>query len=156
MHPSVPSVSPEAREQIIAMIMKGKVILAVKHVRDVTGADLKPAKLYVDSLKGEAISRMVPFDVQEEARALIAQGRRKDAVKLVRRGGGVNARYAKDFVAALRDGRELTAPASGPGTLSARVRACLDAGDHHMAITLVCAETGMRQDEAQRFVESLR
>nr|WP_165966086.1 ribosomal protein L7/L12 [Actinomadura sp. 7K534] len=153
MKSSVPYLLPEGRERVLTMIGKGQYIPAIKLVREVTGLGLKEAKEYVDSLKGEAFARVVPPEAQGKAQALIAQGSPKDAVKLIRRELGLDSRAAKDYVKALQDGRLTIAPV---GVLSDRVRAFKQAGDHESAIALVCAETGMRRDEAIRFVEAIR
>lgn len=163
MKSSAHHLPPESRETVIAMVAKGQYIPAIKLVREITGMGLKPAKDYVDGLKGEAFARMVPVDVQAKARALIADGRPKDAVRLVREDIGLGSRAAKDFVDAIRMGRVPTMPLQPGGSavptgamLSDRVRAFKHAGDHESAIALVCAETGMSRDEAHRFVDALR
>src|SRR5690606_16814464 len=109
-------------------------------------------------------------------RALLAEGRRKDAVKMVRKEAGLDSRGAKDYVGAIQGGYLPAAPpvgaapagpppvpqqgawgqgAWGQGTLSDRVRAMKRLGDHESAIATVCAETGMTRDEARAFVEAL-
>ncbi|GAA0551762.1 ribosomal protein L7/L12 [Actinomadura livida] len=153
MKSSVPYLLPEGRERVLSMIGKGQYIPAIKLVREVTGLGLKEAKEYVDGLKGEAFARVVPPETQGKAQALIAQGSPKDAVKLIRRELGLDSRAAKDYVKALQGGHLIIAPG---GMLSDRVRAFKQAGDHESAIALVCAETGMRRDEALRFVEAIR
>ncbi|GAA4225252.1 hypothetical protein GCM10022254_06780 [Actinomadura meridiana] len=180
MKSPAPPMSPEAYEMIIVLIGKGQDIQAIKTVREITGLGLKKAKDLVDGMKGEAFARAVPIDVQAKARALIAEGRPKDAVRLVREDIGLGSRAAKDFVDALMMGRVPTMPlpdrapgtpmGPAPGhaglapasavptgaTLSDRVRAFKYAGDHESAVALVCAETGMNRDEAHRFVDAVR
>ncbi|MES9538622.1 ribosomal protein L7/L12 [Actinomadura sp. NPDC000600] len=156
MKQPVPYVIPEAREKAIALVAGGDMIPAIKLIRQVTGLGLKEAKDYVDGLKGEAYARSVPVDVQAKARALIAEGRGKDAVKLVKRETSLGTRGAKEYVDAVRAG---WVPAEPPGerpVLSDRVRAFKAAGDYESAIALVCAETGMQREEAHRFIEALR
>ncbi|WP_433462131.1 ribosomal protein L7/L12 [Spirillospora sp. CA-128828] len=153
MKSSVPYVLPEARERVIELVSRGQYLPAIKLVREATGAGLKEAKEYVDGLKGEAFGRVVPPEVQAKARALIADGRWKDAAKLVRRDTGLGLRASKDYVDAVREGRMPPQPGA---VLSDRVRAFKAAGDHESAIALVRAETGMQWDEAQRFVDALR
>jgi len=157
---------PEVRERILTLIGTGQYIPAIKLVREVTGLGLKDAKDYVDGLKGEAYARVIPPDVEGKARSLLAEGRRKDAVKLVRAETGLDSRGAKDYVKMLQAGLLPAASASGEssskpspwgrGTLSDRVRAMKRLGDHESAIAMVCAETGMNRDEARTFVDALR
>ena len=156
MKSSVPYVLPEARERVIELVGKGHYIPAIKLVREVSGAGLKEAKEYVDALRGESFAKAVPSDVQAKARALIAEGKWKEAVKLVRKDIGLDRRAAKDYVDAVREGRLPMMPQGGPpGMLSERVRAFKHAGDFESAVALVCAETGMGRDEAHRFVDAL-
>lgn len=164
-----PYLVPETRERVLMLVGNGKYIHAIKVVRELTGLGLKDAKDYVDSLKSEAYARAIPPDVQGRARGLLAEGRRKDAVKMVRRETGLDSRGAKDFIGDLESGRlPVAAPAAPPGAppmapeggwasgaLSDRVRAMKSLGDHESAIAVVRAETGMSRDEARRFVEAL-
>ncbi|WP_205718582.1 ribosomal protein L7/L12 [Actinomadura sp. WMMA1423] len=152
---SVPYVIPEARERAIALVADGDMIPAIKLIRQATGLGLKEAKEYVDGLKGEAYARTVPFDVQAKARALLAEGRGKDAAKLVHRETSLGMRAAKDYVTAVQEGWVPAEPHTERPLLSDRVRAFKAAGDHESAIAVVCAETGMHRGEAQRFVEAL-
>ncbi|MEU8120482.1 ribosomal protein L7/L12 [Spirillospora sp. NPDC049024] len=156
MKQPVPYVLPEAREKAIALVAGGDMIPAIKLIRQVTGLGLKEAKDYVDGLKGEAYARSVPVDVQAKARALIAEGRGKDAVKLVRRETSLGTRGAKEYVDAVRAGWVPAEPPAERPVLSDRVRAFKAAGDYESAIALVCAETGMQREEAHRFIEALR
>lgn len=153
MKQSVPHMLPEARERVVELVAQGQYIKAIKRVREVTGLGLQEAKDYVDGLKGEAYARAVTPDVQSKARGLIAEGRVKDAVKVVRKETPLDRMGAKDYVDALRKGR---LPTDSPGTLSDRVRAFKEAGDYESAIALVRAETGMGRDEARRFVDVLQ
>ncbi|WP_149256986.1 ribosomal protein L7/L12 [Actinomadura sp. K4S16] len=156
MKQPVPYVIPEAREKAIALVAGGDMIPAIKLIRQVTGLGLKEAKDYVDGLKGEAYARSVPVDVQAKARALIAEGRGKDAVKLVKRETSLGTRGAKEYVDAVRAGWVPAEPPEERPVLSDRVRAFKAAGDYESAIALVCAETGMQREEAHRFIEALR
>ncbi|SNT01057.1 Ribosomal protein L7/L12 C-terminal domain-containing protein [Actinomadura meyerae] len=147
---------PEAYERVVRLVAEEKYIPAIKLVREATGLGLKEAKEYVDGLKGQVFAQQVPPEVQAKARAMIGEGRTKPAVKMVRAETGLGLRAAKDFIDALREGRVHAPADTGPGgLLSDRVRAFLAAGDHASAVALVCAETGMRPDEAERFVAAL-
>ncbi|GGT88680.1 hypothetical protein [Actinomadura citrea] len=156
MKPSVPYVMPEARAQAVALVAEGDVIPAVRLIRQATGLGLKEAKDYVDGLKGEAYARTVPGDVQAKARAMIAQGRWKDAAKFVRQETSLGLRAAKDYVDAVRAGWIPAEPPTDRPMLSERVRAFKTAGDYESALALVCAETGMEREEARRFIDALR
>ncbi|MFG2014718.1 ribosomal protein L7/L12 [Actinomadura geliboluensis] len=147
---------PEAYERVVGLIAEEKYIPAIKLVRQATGLGLKEAKEYVDGLKGQVFARQVPPQVQAKARAMIAEGRAKPAVKMVRAETGLGSQAAKDFVQALRDGLVVAPVADPGGTLSDRVRAFQAAGDYASAVALVCAETGMRPEEAERFVAALQ
>ncbi|WP_165978449.1 hypothetical protein [Actinomadura darangshiensis] len=156
MKSSVPYVLPETRERVIELLSRGQNIPAIKLVREASGAGLKEAKEYADGLKGEALGRVVAPEVQAKARALVAEGRWKDAAKLVRKHSGLKLKSAKDYVDAVREGRVPAQPGEVRGALADRVRAFKASGDHESAIALVCAETGMQWDEAQHFVAALQ
>jgi Ribosomal protein L7/L12 C-terminal domain len=95
----------------------------------------------------------------EQVRALTADGKLIQAVKVVRELTGMGLKDAKDTAEAIRDGRYLVAGAAGaaPGVadLADRVRALKAEGQWHAASALVCAETGMAKSEADRFVAAL-
>ncbi|WP_210748623.1 ribosomal protein L7/L12 [Actinomadura latina] len=147
---------PEAHERVVELVAEQKFIHAIRLVREVTGTGLVEAKEYVDELKGPVFARLVPPEVQAKARAMLAEGKVRPAVKMVRAETGLGLKAAKDYVDAVLEGRVPTLPPAGTGVLSDRVRAFKLAGDFESAVALVCAETGMRRDEAARFVEALR
>lgn len=154
--PSARHLLPETRERVDELIGEGRLIPAIKLVREATGLGLKDAKEYVDGLKGEVLARRVPPEVHAKVRAMIAGGKVKPAVALVRVETELGRQAAKDYVDAVLTGRVQVHPAERSGTLSDRVRAFEQAGDHASAVALVCAETGMSRDEAARFVDALR
>ncbi|WP_067797741.1 ribosomal protein L7/L12 [Actinomadura formosensis] len=153
---SVQYLLPEAHARVAELVAEQRYIQAIKLVREVTGAGLAEAKEYVDGMKGEIFARRVPPEVQARARAMIAEGKVKPAIKMVRVETELGLQAAKDYVHALREGRVHAPPPGGHAVLSDRVRAFKYSGDHESAIALVCAETGMRRDEAARFVEAIR
>ncbi|MBE1531931.1 hypothetical protein [Actinomadura algeriensis] len=166
--PSVPYVPPEVGRRVVELVAKGQVIKAVAEVRKATGADLVSAKTYVDGMRVEWIGAQVTVEVEEKVRALLAEGRAKDAVKLVRDAAGLGRSEGKDFVKALqggwRRGRATVGTPDGGtpdggtpiwGTLSDRVRVYVDADDRASAVALVRDEPGMTSDEAGRFVDAL-
>ncbi|MFB4312635.1 hypothetical protein [Actinomadura sp. 21ATH] len=172
-------VGPETRANASRLVAAGRQIDAIKLVRDATRLSLKDAKEYVDGLLLEALARTIPPDVDEHARRLVAGGRRGEAVKTLRAGGGLGRAHAKQYVEAVRAGWDPrggapvppgpaypagAVPPAGTGVpslqkgrapLSERVRAFEMAGDHASAVALVQAETGMSRDEAERFVAAL-
>ncbi|OLT24746.1 hypothetical protein BJF79_13445 [Actinomadura sp. CNU-125] len=158
---SVPYVPPEVATRVVELLGKGQLVKAVAEVRKATGADLVSAKSCIDEMRLEWIGAQVPVEAEEKARALLGEGRAKDAVKLVRDAGGLGRSEGKDFVRALqagwrrgRTGR--TAGTDGPGgTLADRARGFVDADDHASAVALVRDETGMNAEEAERFVDAL-
>ncbi|GLZ13116.1 hypothetical protein Acsp04_33510 [Actinomadura sp. NBRC 104425] len=97
----------------------------------------------------------VPAATRDRALELIGQGRVIQAIKEVRMDTGLGLKEAKDFVDALKDGRVPPRPVIGDATLSDRVRRYKADADVEAAIALVCAETGMTRDEAERFVAAL-
>lgn len=110
--------------------------------------------------------RLIPAEV-EQVRALTADNKLIQAVKLVRELTGVGLKEAKDTAEAIRDGRYAVPPAplanpaaasaAAPGgpDLASRARALKAAGQWHVASALVTAETGMAKAEADRFVAAL-
>ncbi|RSN59927.1 MULTISPECIES: hypothetical protein [Actinomadura] len=151
-----PYVPPEVGTRVVELLSKGQVIKAVAEVRKATGMDLVDAKAYIDGMRLEWVGAQVPVEAEEKARALLAEGRAKDAVKLVREAGGLGRSEGKDFVKALQAGwRRGRATAGGAGTVADRAREFVDADDRASAVALVRAETGMTAEEAGRFVDAL-
>jgi ribosomal protein L7/L12 len=163
-------VPPETRVLALELLGQGKMIEAVKLVREATRLSLKDAKEYVDGLRLEMLARVVPPDVAAHVRYLIATGKWREAVKEVRGRTMLGRLPAKQYVNALRAGVDLKPGlppgTQGPGmplpgadngqaTLSERVRAFERAKDHASAVALVQAETGMSHAEAERFVSAL-
>ncbi|WP_242891222.1 hypothetical protein [Actinomadura litoris] len=144
---------PETRDRAMKLVADGKPVAAVRLVRKATGADLLSAKVYVDGLKVEFLAGRVPAEVEARARALVAEGEPREAVKHVVRTAGLGLKDGKQYVDALRDGQLPGAAAAGP--LSERVRAFVTSGDRPSAVALVSAETGMTPEEADRFVDAL-
>ncbi|WP_203596918.1 ribosomal protein L7/L12 [Actinomadura bangladeshensis] len=148
--------TPEVRVRVDDLIGRGQYIPAIKLVREATGLGLKDAKEYVDGLKGEVLARQVPPEVEAKVRALLAEGKVKPAVAMVRVETALVRQAAKDYVDAVQKGFVAPPPVDGGGTLADRARAFRRAGDYESAVAVVCAETGMGRDEAMRFVEALR
>lgn len=112
----------------------------------------------------QAGTGMLPGPALTQVRMLLSRGQKIQAIKVVREETGMGLKDAKDYVEAMAAGRiPLQAPPAAvrsggePGgtLLSERVRAFKAAGDPVSAVALVCAETGMSQGEAERFVDAL-
>lgn len=99
------AVEAEAR-QILAT---GNVIAAIKRVRELTDVGLREAKDYVDALqRGDAppalpgaATETAPASapqLDQEARALLAQGKKIEAIRRVRELTGWGLKEAKDYV----------------------------------------------------------
>lgn len=111
--PNMPlvSISGEASESLAeaqAAMQGGNTIEAIRLVRKATGLGLKEAKDYVEQWKHTGVppehnvaSSPQSADVEQEARALRAQGNTISAIKLVRDRTGVGLKEAKDYVESL-------------------------------------------------------
>jgi ribosomal protein L7/L12 len=152
--PYIKNLLPATRERARELVVEGKLLDALKLVRNATGVSYREAKEYVDGVKLEVTAETVPAELEARALTMIGQGRPIKAVLVVRE-AGLSLIDAKKYVDALREGR-LKARHAGPdGRLSDRVRAFKAAGDHDSAIAITRAETGMTHDEAVRFVDAL-
>ncbi|MEW2357267.1 hypothetical protein [Spirillospora sp. NPDC029432] len=174
-------VPQQTREHALALVSQGLLIQAIKLVREATAFDLREAKEYVDGLQVEVLAAIIPPELDERVRYLVATGERGEAVKVLRAGSRIGRGDAKLYVEAVRRG--YVRPAVVPGAalpvdalpvdalpvdnvpalpapadrvpLSERVRAFERAADHASAVALVQAETGMTRAEAERFVAAL-
>ncbi|WP_214410306.1 ribosomal protein L7/L12 [Sphaerisporangium fuscum] len=97
----------------------------------------------------------IPGDLQGQAHALAAQGRKIEAIKLVRQRTGFGLKQAKDYVDALEAGRIPLTPAPPRDDLATRVRRLKSEGRTEQAVFLVRGETGMNEPDAQAFVDQL-
>ena len=93
-------------DDIKAEIVAGNMISATRLYRDATGTGLAEAKQAVELIaagkpppSGAATS--LAADAMQEVSALIAAGRRIDAIKVYRKAAGVDLKDAKDAVDAL-------------------------------------------------------
>jgi ribosomal protein L7/L12 len=101
---------PETKALALEQVAEGKLLKAIKLVRNATGSSYKEAKEYVDLLRTEVVAQRVPSETRERARGLIAEGKPVHAIKLVRDETGMGLRDAKDYVEAVRAGRIHAAP----------------------------------------------
>ncbi|MEV4457899.1 ribosomal protein L7/L12 [Microbispora sp. NPDC049633] len=98
----------------------------------------------------------VSADLQHRVRELYAEGKKIEAIKLIREQTGLGLKEAKDLAEALASGRPLpVAPGHARPDLASRVRELKAAGHGEQAVFLVRGETGMGQAEAERFVEAV-
>ncbi|HMB92193.1 MAG TPA: ribosomal protein L7/L12 [Rhodothermales bacterium] len=101
----------EASKRIAELIQQGNKIEAIKLLRDTTGIGLKEAKNEVDRLSaelaGQARSSTRPTTASETGQvpnavlALAQEGRKIEAIKLLREKTGVSLKEAKERVDAL-------------------------------------------------------
>jgi ribosomal protein L7/L12 len=115
---------PETSRQIADLIREGKKIEAIKLLRESTGVDLKQAKDEIDRLSdqvaGQAPPPVLPAplgktlteSLSKKAVELVRQGKKIQAIKLVREHTGMGLKEAKEEVEALTGG-------AGSGCMSA-------------------------------------
>lgn len=101
---------PADDHTIRRLLAEGKNIEAIKRVREHTGMGLKEAKDYVEALAAdpfltppspETATTTVPGDVEHAARQLLAEGKKIQAIKLVREHTGMGLKEAKEYVESL-------------------------------------------------------
>jgi len=104
----------ESTEQIAELIRQGNKIEAIKLLRETTGVDLKRAKEEIDrlaaSIDSNEISRasgMVDQSatVSPEVEELARQGKKIEAIKLLRAQAGIGLKEAKERVEAVTGGK---------------------------------------------------
>jgi ribosomal protein L7/L12 len=99
----VRAVDLQTQARLTELVAQGNKMQAIKDLRVATGLGLKEAKDAVDAVAaGHDISAVllpcpdVPATTEERARKLIAQGRRIQAIKLIREETGLGLKEAKD------------------------------------------------------------
>ena len=97
------AVDPQTRARLTELVARGNRMQAIKDLRVATGLGLKEAKDAVDAIAaghdipGELLPRPgISAATEERARELIAQGRKVQAIKLVREETGLGLKEAKD------------------------------------------------------------
>ncbi|GAB1508284.1 hypothetical protein JCM33774_03250 [Actinophytocola sp. KF-1] len=95
--------NPDDLVRVRELAAEGKPIQAIKELRQHTGMGLKEAKRYVDALGATGEPLAPPRDelslaAMARVRALLADGKTIQAVKLVREDTGWGLEQAKDFV----------------------------------------------------------
>ena len=110
----------ESTERIAELLRRGDKIEAIKLLRETTGVDLKRAKEEIDRLAASIdSSEMSPSfgtadqsaAVSPEVEALARQGKKIEAIKLLREQAGIGLKDAKERVEAVTGG-------SGAGCMS--------------------------------------
>lgn len=104
-------------------------------------------------------------DVAADARALLGQGKKLEAIKRVRELSGLGLKEAKEYVDALEAGQSPLEPArvaaappavvADPAAVEAEARALLADGRAIEAIKLVRQRTGLGLKEAKDYVDAL-
>ncbi|WP_157254151.1 ribosomal protein L7/L12 [Nonomuraea typhae] len=137
---------------VVAVVAVSLVALAGRR-----GGELKPP---VPSLHSAA-------DVEQEVLRLLRQEKTIHAIKVLRQHTRLGLKEAKDLVEDVAAGRRRltdhpafaglrpSLPRRGTADLAGRVRNLVAEGHREQAIYLVRGETGMGQDEAELFVNSL-
>jgi ribosomal protein L7/L12 len=159
-----PAPRPAALEaELRALLVAGRKIEAVKRAREATGLGLKEAKDLVEGIEAGgsiAAAGEAPRGaggVEAELRALLAAGRKIDAIKRAREATGLGLKEAKDLVEQLEDGGAWAPPAAEPhAALEAELRALLAQDRAPEAILLLHRRLGLGVGEAKAAVEALR
>lgn len=106
-------VAPMSLEETVPEVMKllsqDKKIQAIKYVKDNTGVGLKEAKDWVEKYEASVVAvspeidatpveAYVPDAITEQARKLLSEGRKMEAVKLVKYNSNLGLKECKDYV----------------------------------------------------------
>ena len=103
----------ESTDRIAELIRQGKKIEAIKLLRETTGVDLKRAKDEIDRLAAAIESEQTSISsytadesdtVSSEVEELARQGRKIEAIKLLRAQKGIGLKEAKERVEAVTGG----------------------------------------------------
>ena len=104
----MPTMSLEdTRDEVVKMIMQDRKIPAVKYVKDNTGVGLAEAKAFVDSveatiLEGQVTQSPSSNGLSDElvnlVKNLLFEGRKIEAIKVVKDNSNWNLKECKDFV----------------------------------------------------------
>ncbi len=106
--PIMPTMSLEdTRDEVVKMIMQDRKIPAVKYVKDNTGVGLAEAKAFVDSveatiLEGQVTQSPSSNGLSDElvnlVKNLLFEGRKIEAIKVVKDNSNWDLKECKDFV----------------------------------------------------------
>ncbi|SDL44431.1 Ribosomal protein L7/L12 C-terminal domain-containing protein [Nonomuraea maritima] len=168
----------DLQDHLQQLVAGGRKVQAIKVLRErAPGIGLKQAKAVVDAVeRGTALhaalaasghrpppTPAIPPDLRDHLLRLIAQGRKIEAIKVLRgRLPSLGLKQAKDIVDSLQAGTPAlgsrTPPPGIPAAtadLADRVRALKAQGRQEQAIHLVRGETGMDDAEATAFVNAI-
>ena len=95
--------SDTAGQELVELIRQGRMIEAIKLVREQTGCGLVEAKAAVDKLQREVVagSGRLAGEEMDKIRELLRAGRKIEAIKLHRQQTGAGLKEAKDAVDAI-------------------------------------------------------
>lgn len=173
--PQAAPLPSDLEAQARALLARGKKIEAIKLVRQSTQLGLKEAKEYVDALSAggsftlpETTEASQPATLtsaaQDEVLALLAQGRKIEAIKVARQHTGWGLKEAKDYVETLPASDPPLAPYEAPEAdhatelppdVEAQARDLTRQGRKIEAIKLVRQHTGWGLKEAKEYVDRL-
>lgn len=91
-------ISNETIQHVQALLARGQKIQAVKVVKDETNCSLKEAKDYVDQLDRPKVTPSFSGNIDDELRALLAERRKLEAIKLYKEHSGLGLAESKDYV----------------------------------------------------------
>jgi ribosomal protein L7/L12 len=97
----------------------------------------------------------ISADLQNRVRALLAEGRKAQAIKVLREETGIGPREGKNVVDAIAAGQPIPGTTPSPIDLASRARELKASGRSQQAVMLVRDETGMGQAEAEAFINAL-
>lgn len=103
------NVPEEVTQNIKAMLLQGRKIEAIKYLKDNVSMGLKEAKDYVEGLTIEDEEKVtrepglnnLDAETVDEARELLRQGHKMEAIKFIREESGISLKEAKEFVESL-------------------------------------------------------
>jgi ribosomal protein L7/L12 len=91
-------ISNDTLQKVQALLAQNQKVRAVKVVKDETNCSLKEAKDYIDQLGLQKVTPSFNGSVDDELRALLAAGRKLEAVKLYKEQSGLGLAASKDYV----------------------------------------------------------
>jgi ribosomal protein L7/L12 len=90
-------------ENVIEALQRGDTIEAIKRLRESTGLGLKEARDRIDQhLRGDPAPASVPGSLPPEVVAAMRQGRKIEAIRLLRERTGLGLKDAKEAVESIR------------------------------------------------------
>lgn len=97
-------------QRIAELIQKGQKLEAIKLLRETTGVSLKEAKEEIDRLIAALEGKPIPqsqqgHHISSEVRLLAQQGKKIEAIKLLREQEGIGLKEAKELVETLPGGK---------------------------------------------------